>query len=227
MNPYLHTVCPIDTSYEHVTNIVAGDRLIVGLNTGSLRIYRVNEPTVDEQSRNGEIALEASKPPSTAKAVDLLRELDKFSPRAIEQLSRIKEANILISLSNHIISIHDLQSYELQEQLPKTKNATTFAITSNIVKDTTTGIPEIISRLGVAVKRRLLVWSWHESELSPDVTEITLPASIRTICWTSATKIICGMNSGYVVVDIGSHIANALMENSSIAIVRFASNGCF
>jgi Vam6/Vps39-like protein vacuolar protein sorting-associated protein 39 len=134
--------------------------------------------------------------------VDLLRELEKFSPRAIEQLAIIKEANILISLSNSYVSIHDLSSYVLQEQLSKTKNATTFGVTSNIVNDPATGIPEIISRLAVAVKRRLLLWSWHESELSTDVTEITLAASIRTLVWASATTIICGMSSGYVIVDV-------------------------
>ena len=180
-----------------------GDRLIVGLNTGNLRIYRVNELPKADERHNGD-GVPSSRPSSSSspKAVDLLRELEKFSPRAVEQLSIIKEANILISLSNYIVSIHDLQSYDLQEQLPKTKNATTFAVTSDIVKDAATGIPEIISRLGVAVKRRLLLWSWHESELSPDITEITLAAAIRTLCWASATKIICGMNSGYVVVDV-------------------------
>lgn len=134
--------------------------------------------------------------------MDLLREVEKFSTRSIEQLARIKEANVLISLSNYYVSIHDLQSYTLQEQLTKTKNATTFAVTSNIVKDSASGILEIISRLAVAVKRRLLLWSWHESELEPDVVEITLAESIRTLTWTSATKIICGMNSGYVIVDV-------------------------
>lgn len=197
-------VCVLYANFTvNSANTLEGDRLIVGLSTGSLRIYRVNEFARDGQPQKGD-ELPSSRPSSSsiAKPVDLLRELEKFSPRAIEQLSIIKEANILISLSNYIVSIHDLQSYDLQEQLPKTKNATTFAVTSNIVKDTATGIPEIISRLGVAVKRRLLLWSWHESELSPDVTEITLAASIRTLCWASATKIICGMNSGYVVVDV-------------------------
>ncbi|CAD6448824.1 315887b3-c3cc-4346-a3d6-d2c274557d9a [Sclerotinia trifoliorum] len=161
-----------------------GDRLIVGLNTGSLRIYQVNDTPGD---------------------VGLLREVEKFSTRAIEQLARIKEANVLISLSNYYVSIHDLQTYALQEQLTRTKNASTFAVTSNIVKDPATGIPEIISRLAVAVKRRLLIWSWHQSELSSETTEITLAESIRTLTWASATKIICGMNSGYVIVDINSH----------------------
>lgn len=180
-----------------------GDRLIVGLNTGSLRIYRVNEIPEDKPKPLGDEG-STSRPSSssTPKPVDLLRELEKFSPRAIEQLSFLKVANTLISLSNYIVSLHDLKTYELQEQLAKTKNAMTFAVTSNIVKEAATGIPEVISRLAVAVKRRLLLWDWHESELSPDVTEITLPAAIRTLCWASAAKIICGTNSGYYVVDV-------------------------
>lgn len=128
--------------------------------------------------------------------------MEKFSTRAIEQLAIIKEANTLVSLSNYHVSLHDLQTYELIETIPKTKNATCFAVTSNIVKDAATGIPEIISRLAVAVKRRLLLWSWHESEFHDQVTEITLPEAIRSLTWANATKVVCGMNGGYVLVDV-------------------------
>jgi hypothetical protein len=108
-----------------------------------------------------------------------------------------------VSLSNYAVSLHDLQTFEpIEAPLPRTKNASTFAVTSNIVKDPATGIPEIISRLAVSVKRRLLLWSWHESELSPDVTEIVLAESIRSMTWANATKVVCGMNSGYVMVDV-------------------------
>lgn len=127
--------------------------------------------------------------------------MEKFSTRAIEQLAIIKEANIIVSLSNYHISLHDWQSYELVETLSRTKNASCFAVTSNIVKDPDTGIPEIISRLAVAVKRRLLLWSWHESELSGDVDEVVLSESIRSVTWANATKLVCGMNGGYVMVD--------------------------
>lgn len=75
-------------------------------------------------------------------------------------------------------------------------------MTSNIVRDTETGIPEIISRMAVAVKRRLLLWSWHESELLPDIAEIVLAEAIRTVTWASATTLVCGMNAGYVLVDV-------------------------
>ncbi|KAK4040463.1 hypothetical protein C8A01DRAFT_46182 [Parachaetomium inaequale] len=205
-----------------------GDRVLVGLNTGSLRIYRVNDPPPppdakpDAKPANSTLAAQAdaedaSCTPATsqdgqpapkpaaaaAKPTDLLREVEKFSTRAIEQLAIIKEANTLVSLSNYAVSLHDLQTFEpVEAPLGRTKNASTFAVTSNIVKDPATGIPEIISRLAVSVKRRLLLWSWHESELSPDVTEIVLAESIRSITWANATRVVCGMNSGYVMVDV-------------------------
>ncbi|KAL2155378.1 hypothetical protein VTH82DRAFT_119 [Thermothelomyces myriococcoides] len=203
-----------------------GDRVLVGLNTGSLRIYRVNDTstpsptdsrppespsasraapedssgiTTPTATQDGQ---SAPKPTST-KPTDLLREVERFSTRAIEQLAIIKEANTLVSLSNYAVSLHDLQTLEpIEAPLPRTKNASAFAVTSNIVKDPTTGIPEIISRLAVSVKRRLLLWSWHESELSPDVTEIVLPESIRSITWANATRLVCGMNSGYAMADV-------------------------
>lgn len=197
----------------------------MGLNTGALRIYRLNQPqngTAGETTENGhgqqkqeEGAVAAPAP--KAKATDLLREVEKFSTRAIDQLAIIKEANTIVSLSAYHVSLHDLQTYELLETLTRTKNASCFAVTSNIVKDPDTGIPEIISRLAVAVKRRLLLWSWHESELSDDVAEISLPETIRSATWASATKILCGMNGGYVMVDVVTHAMDDIVSPGSVA----------
>ncbi|KAI1174247.1 AvaB protein [Nemania sp. FL0916] len=224
------------------TILAYGDRVLVGLNTGALRVYRLNElpaSATDASSSNpaststsnanansngsasASALLDSSQSQSqsqsqshsqpqtesqptqpTQKPTDLLREVEKFSTRAIDQLAIIKEANTLVSLSNYHVSLHDLQSYDLIETLARTKNATCFAVTSNIVKDPATGIPEIISRLAVAVRRRLLLWSWHESELHEDVAEVVLPEAIRTVTWASATKVVCGMNAGYVLVDV-------------------------
>lgn len=194
--------------------------MLVGLNTGSLRVYRLNNVSLanggnnnntnngTDSSQPGSLPDTSPTPPSSqpgppsSKPTDLLREVEKFSTRAVEQLAIIKEANTLISLSNYHVSLHDLQTYELIETIQRTKNASCFAVTSNIVKDGATGIPEIISRLAVAVKRRLLLWSWHESELGDDVTEIVLPEAIRSVTWATATKIVCGMNAGFVLVDV-------------------------
>ncbi|PQE26179.1 vacuolar sorting 39 domain 1 protein [Rutstroemia sp. NJR-2017a BBW] len=217
-----------------IESIVAfGNRLLVGLSTGSLKVYQVNELADDTRKENGKAKLDntadspKSNSPANIKPVELLRELEKFSPRAIEQLAIIKEANILISLSNYYVSIHDLQSYSLQEQLTKTKNASTFAVTSNVVKDAATGIPEIIARLAVAVKRRLLLWTWHEFELSSETTEITLAESIRTLTWASATKIVCGMNSGYVLVDVISQEVEDIVGPGAIGSATTNQGGRF
>ncbi|KAI1260839.1 AvaB protein [Xylariaceae sp. FL1019] len=223
------------------TILAYGDRVLVGLNTGALRVYRVNEIAVSAKQHsvninsNGDssgIGIDTGNGTSSAtnnlpsndeateaaaattattttttttttiKPTDLLREVEKFSTRAIDQLAIIKEANLLVSLSNHHISLYDYHTYELIETISRTKNASCFAVTSNIVKDPATGIPEIISRLAVAVKRRLLLWSWHESEIDENVAEIVLPEAIRTVTWVDATKLVCGMNAGYVLVDV-------------------------
>lgn len=203
--------------------------MLVGLNTGSLRVYRVNElppqngtttaALTEAQAGNSAQPVNASK----TKPTDLLREVEKFSPRAVEQLAVIKEANILVSLSNYAVSLHDLQTFEaIESPLPRTKNASVFAVTSNIVKDADTGIPEIISRLAVAVKRRLYLWSWHESELGPDVSEIVLSEAIRSVTWASATKVVCGMNGGFVIVDV---VTQAIEDIVGPGAIGGAGNG--
>ncbi|KAK7183850.1 hypothetical protein DPSP01_004472 [Paraphaeosphaeria sporulosa] len=185
-----------------------GNRVLVGLNTGSLRIYRVNETTEDDEQpaqngeHNGSDGAEPQAP--RVKPVDLLREEDKFSRRPVQQLAIIKEANILLSLSDNHVSVYDLQTYALQEKLEQTRGASTFAVTSNIVKDPDTGIPTIMSRLAVAVKRKIILWTWQDMELSGDAAEITLVASVKSLTWATGTKIVAGMDPGFVMVNVES-----------------------
>ncbi|KAL8838320.1 MAG: hypothetical protein Q9176_005131 [Flavoplaca citrina] len=194
-----------------------GDRLLVGLSHGSLRVYRVNELIDEAQSHHGP-AIEDQTHSSSAKqnAVDLMREEEKFSKHKIDQLAVIKEANLLLSLSNGLVSTHDLQTYELQETLLKTKGATTFAVTSNIFKDPSTGVPSIVSRLAVAVKRRVILWSWHDSELEPDTAEHTLVTGIKTLTWATGTKLLAGLTSSYVFVDIETSLITDIVGPGSI-----------
>lgn len=145
-----------------------------------------------------------------------MRELEKFSKNKVEQLAVVKEANILVSLTNSQVHIHDLQSYELQETLAKAKGASTFAVTSNVVKDESTSVPSIVSRLAVAVKRRLTLWSWHDSELAAETSEITLASTIRALKWATGTRIIAGLNSSYVLVDVETSAITDIVGPGSI-----------
>ncbi|KAJ5270748.1 hypothetical protein N7505_006506 [Penicillium chrysogenum] len=159
-----------------------GDRLLAGLNNGNLRIYRVTDDGKTE----------------------LLRELEKFSRYKIEQLALIKEANVLVSLSGGYVSLHDAQSYELVEQLAQTKGASVFAITSNVVNDVDTNVPAIVSRLAVAVKRKILMWAWRDMELERDTAELSLVSGVKTLTWVAATRLVVGLNSSFVMVNIES-----------------------
>lgn len=207
-----------------------GDRLLVGLNNGSLRVYRVNE-AVEPAAGNGEGNGNGHAPETAAKdesqqqqqeastavkSVDLLREQEKFTRYKAEQLAFIKEANMLVVLSGGYVSLHDLQSYELQEQLAKTKGASTFAVTSNVINDVETDLPSIVSRLAVAVKRKILLWTWKDMELAPDVAEITLVSGIKTLTWISSTKLIAGLGSNYVLVNIETKELNDIVGPGSI-----------
>lgn len=188
----------------------------MGLSTGSLRIYRVNENVDEPSTHNREDANGADRPKSATKPVDLMRELEKFSRYKVEQLAVVKEANILISLSNSQVSFYDLQSYELQETLVKAKGASTFAVTSNIEQDGATGVMSIVSRLAVAVKRRLILCSWHESELEPETKEISLVTGIKTLTWATGTKLIAGLTSSYVLVDVETSAVTDIVGPGSI-----------
>lgn len=131
----------------------------------------------------------------------MLKTVDKFSRRSIELLACIKEASILVSLSDGFVQLHDLETCTLQQQLVKTRGATTFAVTTNIERDETTGIPSIVSRLAVGVKRKLLLFSWQDEEFI-DGKEITLVGNVRHLTWASSHKLVAGLASSFVMVDI-------------------------
>ncbi|GLA59050.1 vacuolar morphoproteinsis protein 6 [Aspergillus tubingensis] len=226
-----------------------GDRVLAGLNNGSLRIYRVNEEdegeeegevqqqqdgdgkgkgkkdTTEQQQQqqqqqhgigngngNAETGIIANgttngnreqQQQHSKKPTELLREVEKFSRYKIEQLALIKEAKVLVSLSGGYVSLHDLGTYSLQEQLAKTKGATTFAVTSNIENDSETGVPAIVSRVAVAVKRKIMVWVWRDMEMEAGgPMEMTLVSGIKTLTWVSGTRLVAGLGSGFVMVDI-------------------------
>ncbi|CAG5155446.1 uncharacterized protein ALTATR162_LOCUS3666 [Alternaria atra] len=197
-----------------------GDRVLVGLNTGSLRIYRVNDQIEDveaDRKQNGDQNGESEPAPPKARPADLLREEEKFSRRPIQQLAIIKEANILVSLSDNYVSIHDIQTYQLQEKLEKTRGATTFAAASNIVKDPSTGIPSIVSHLAVAVKRKIILWTWQDMELTGDAVEMSLIASVKSLTWATGTKIVAGMDPGFVMVNIETQEVQDIIKPGALA----------
>jgi hypothetical protein len=46
------------------------------------------------------------------------------------------------------------------------------------------------------------MWVWRDMELEPNTTELSLVSAVKTMTWVSATKLVVGLSSNYVMVDI-------------------------
>lgn len=191
-----------------------GDRILVGLSTGALRIYRVNEDLQAEAApENGDPA--PASPSKKTKAIELLREEEKFSRKRIQQLAIIKEVNLLVSLSDDYVSLHDLQSCQLTERLDTSKGATCFTVTSNVIKDADTKVPTLVSRMAVGVKRKVLCWTWQDMEQLPDVVEVNMEATIKSLTWISTTRMVVGMDPGFSIVNIETQEVTAINKSAA------------
>lgn len=226
-----------------------GDRLLVGLSSGYLRVHRVNS---EELAGSAQTATNgggdndkpsAGKPDGAAggdgtsetknKPVELMREVENFSRRPVQQLAIVKEANLLVSLSDAYVSLHDLQTFKLVERLESTKGAVCFAVTSNVVKDADTNVPSLVSRLAVGTKRKVLCWTWQDMEMLPDVAELSMEASVKSLNWADGTRLIAGMDPGFSVVDVTTQEITAItkpapsaaadVNSGELAGVRFAA----
>ncbi|KAK0570235.1 Vacuolar morphogenesis protein 6 [Tilletia horrida] len=96
--------------------LVHGGKLFLGSAQGNLTIYRLNEgPDVPQDQQ-----------------ASFLETRKAFSRRAIEKLAAIKEANLLVSLSDGQVCLHDLADLSAATPLPQTKGALDFAMDSSI-----------------------------------------------------------------------------------------------
>ncbi|KAK2560444.1 Vam6/Vps39-like protein [Acropora cervicornis] len=88
-----------------------GDNLLVGTRQGHLLLYRVREGSWDKRF---DVELQSSN--------------KLFSKKPILQLAVVDQLNLLISLSDSVISVHNLETFALRSTLHKTKGATVFAV---------------------------------------------------------------------------------------------------
>lgn len=86
-----------------------------------------------------------------------------------------------------------------------------------------------MSHLAVAVKRKIILWTWQDMELTGDAVEMSLIASVKSLTWATGTKIVAGMDPGFVMVNIETQEVQdiikpgALAENASQGGVRFGA----
>ncbi|CAG8539118.1 8928_t:CDS:10, partial [Acaulospora morrowiae] len=198
----------LDKLQQKIESIFAyGQKLFIGTSSGALLVYEVKEPlgmffTTSDPKIYDE--------PLT---VTLVETHKNFSKKLIEQLDVIKEIGVLVSLSDGCVNIYDLNTLELQSQLSKTRGANLFAIDTQIVISEGE-IPTIVTRLAVAVRRKLLVLTWEDTEFT-NTKELSLPDRVRAMAWVSSDKICLGLATEYALMDISTGALTALFSPSS------------
>ena len=154
-----------------------------------------------------------------------MREMDKFSKQRIEQIDIIPEGNVIIVLSNSYVHMYDSRSLDLKETLGKSKGVSCLAILTGqerATEDNDTNHTEgkhgqyRTSSMAVAVKRRILVWNWVDSALEPEPKEIVLASGVKSLTWINQKRLVAGLGSNYVIVDIDGGAVTDVVGPGSI-----------
>nr|CAB3267641.1 vam6/Vps39-like protein [Phallusia mammillata] len=147
-------------------NKTDGVTVLVGTKEGHLLIYKV------------------LKNPSNLKHIEVNLERSNrfFSKKPIQQLFVSPQVNIIVSLSDGIVSVFDLTTYQLITCIQRTKGATLF--TSDLEEQiSSTGDSAFALKLCVSVKRKLQCYFWKNQDFVELHGDVSLPDIPKTICW--------------------------------------------
>ncbi|XP_071515409.1 vam6/Vps39-like protein [Panulirus ornatus] len=140
--------------------------LVVGTRQGHLLMYTVTPGT----TRRWDVALLCSN--------------KNFSRKPIVQVAVIPEHQIIVSLSDNVVSVHDLTVFNLPLlcTMTQTKGATAFDLD---IKHhvSLTGDAVVTVRLVVAVRRKLQLFYWKARKFHQLREDLALPDVPRALTW--------------------------------------------
>ncbi|XP_059481354.1 vam6/Vps39-like protein [Neocloeon triangulifer] len=175
---------PTQVQFECVTTF--GDNLLVGSKQGHLLMYSVTSKPADQKKLD----------------VQLLKLIKTFSKKAINQLAVVPEFEIIISLSDGIVNVHNMRVYNFPvvSSLEKTKGASLFSL--DVKKVTSlTGITSVMVRMCVVVKRKLQLFYWKRDKFLDFRDDISVPDIPKAVEWCD-DKIVVGFKGEYKLIDI-------------------------
>ncbi|KAF1804913.1 CNH domain-containing protein [Mucor lusitanicus] len=202
----MHDAFQVTTVVDKLTRIESifahGDRLLIGTGVGQLLVYDTKEPLFADDNQVPEVTL--------------VQTIKQFSKKPIEQLDIIKEIDVLVSLSDGLVSLHDLRTFELRMALGKTKGANLFAIQTMVEMSPEEQIPVLTTRLAVAVRKKLFVFVWKDTEFY-ETKELNIPDRIKTMSWVGTTKICLGFSTEYALMDVEQGQLTELFAPTGVA----------
>lgn len=160
-------------------------------------------------TRQGHLLMYAVELNATESKMDLqLLQYDKnFSKKPITQIDVIPEYQLLFSLTDGLVGIHDIARHNLFHLVhsnANTKGATLFAL--NINRSTSlTGETVLVVRLCVVIKRQLQFWYWKHDKLLTLRDSIQLDDTPKAVVWLD-NAICIGFKTDYILYDVSNSI---------------------
>nr|CAG4646809.1 EOG090X0131 [Megafenestra aurita]SVE92222.1 EOG090X0131 [Megafenestra aurita] len=156
------------------------DHLLVGTQQGHLLMYSVLQGANNSNTSDHSLGSRCE--------VHLLRSNKYFAKKPIQQLAVVPEHQILISLSDYLVSVHDLAvfNFPVITSLNKSRGATCFSL--DVKRQTSlTGEIAVAVRLCVVVKKKLQLFYWKNREFRELGPDLVVPDCPRTIGWCRET----------------------------------------
>ncbi|XP_066141377.1 vam6/Vps39-like protein [Euwallacea fornicatus] len=179
----LHSLMKLTYQVESIA--AYGDILLVGTRQGHLFMY-----TLEKKEPKCELTL--------------MRQSKSFSKKPILQLEVIPEQDLLLSLSDCIVQLHDINALSLNtlDVIQKSKGATFFAINSEKVISTT-GVTHYLVRLAIVVKRKIQLYFLKNNQFHSLCEDVSLTDIPKSMVWCQ--NVIClGYRDEYALLKLGN-----------------------
>lgn len=124
----------------------------------------------------------------------------QFSKKPVAQVETVPELKIIITLSDGIVHINNLDDLSSYQVIQKTKGATCFA--TNLQTQTTlTGEKQYMLRLCVVVKKKMILLYWKNKNFHEMSQEVNLKDHPKIVAWC-AESIFVGYKSEYDLIKL-------------------------
>ncbi|KAK9721321.1 Dynein attachment factor N-terminus [Popillia japonica] len=157
--------------------------------TVQIECIAAHDETLFLGTRQGHLYMYYIVPKDDKPDVSLMRLNKSFSKKAIQQLEIVPDHQLLISLSDNFIQVHDINgiNFPVVQQIDNSKGASLFGL--NIQHHTTMSGKEVaVIRMCVAVKRRLYLYYWKKPGFVLfENSDLTLKDIPKTLVWCEET----------------------------------------
>ncbi|CAK1543127.1 unnamed protein product [Leptosia nina] len=145
----------------------------------------------------------------------MIRYCKNFSKKPIQQIEVIPEDNLLLCLTDNLLSSYDINglNFPLVKTFSDTKGASLFAL-DNKSATSMTGESNSVVHLCVAVRRKLQLYYGKNGEFKKHLFDFTIPDVPKVMAW--GQQYLCvGFKGEYTLYDLSSHNPKELFPTSS------------